>query len=390
MSRPVAVVTGLIAAYNVGGVVWDYGQYALGLEQLGFDVYYLEDSGGLSFDPRLGLYQDDYAYGANFLERELAALSPSLAARWHLRAPNDVTYGMDATSFVDVVTAADIFLNVSGAALLRDEYLASRRKVLIDTDPGWNHFRNYPRWDDAPNTWYGTAGWRSHDEYFTYAELIGRPECKLPLLGLNWQTTRPVVVPDRWQAEAPGDTWTTVMTWKNFDETIEHEGLVYGTKELEFPKIEQVPGRVDARFEVAVGGASPPVDEWRRVGWSVVDSVAVSRTASNYRSYIQRSRGEFSVAKNVYVATNSGWFSCRSVCFLAAGRPVVIQDTGFSQVIPTGMGILPFRSSAEAVRALERAEADYATHSGAARELAAREFGAERVLGELLDHVGVH
>jgi hypothetical protein len=383
-----AVVTGMIASYPVGGVAWDYGQYALGLERLGFEVYYLEDTGWQTYDPAACCYGDDCSYGVRFLAESLARLSPALGRRWHFRNMDGRTYGAPAKEFGEIVTGADLFLNVSGGTLLRDEHLASPRKVLIDTDPGWNHFRNYPRWDAQPN-WQGSHGYRAHDHFFTYAERIGRPGCSLPTLGLNWQPTRPPVVRDCWRPEPPGAVWTTVMTWKNFQETIEHRGVVYGTKEMEFGRVEELPRRTGARMEVAVGGTNPPAGCWRKLGWSVVDSQSVSTTVEDYRSYVQRSRGEFSVAKNVYVATGSGWFSCRSACYLAAGRPVVVQDTGFSEFVPTGHGLFAFTDLDGAARAVAAVEHDYEHHARGARELARTHFDSDGVLGELLHRVGL-
>jgi len=179
------------------------------------------------------------------------------------------------------------------------------------------------------------------------------------------------------------------MTWDNFRQPIEYEGKVYGTKELEFAKIEDLPRSTKASLEVAAGGNQPPLDRWRGLGWMVTDAVSVSRTAEVYRHYVQQSRGEFSVAKNVYVATASGWFSCRSACYLAAGRPVVVQDTGFSEVLPTGMGLLAFSTREDARRALEAVEADYEAHQDAARDLAREHLRAETVIQDLLDQIGM-
>src|SRR4051812_37332711 len=146
-----AIVTGMIASYPVGGVAWDYGQYALGLERLGFEVYYLEDTGWQTYDPSVGAYGEDCSYAVRFLGEALAGLSPTLGRRWHFRNMDGRTFGVPAAEFAEVVRSADLFLNVSGGTLLRDEYLPCRRKVLIDTDPGWNHFRNFPRWDAPPD-----------------------------------------------------------------------------------------------------------------------------------------------------------------------------------------------------------------------------------------------
>jgi hypothetical protein len=206
---------------------------------------------------------------------------------------------------------------------------------------------------------------------------------------LKWQPTRPLVMMDCWHAEPPGEKWTTVMTWKNFQETIHYNGVAYGTKEGEFGQVEQLPARTKAKLELAVGGDSAPRERWRSLGWNVVESQDISRTTDGYRHYVQSSRGEISVAKNVYVATNSGWFSCRSVCYLAAGLPVVVQDTGFSEFIPVGEGLFAFSSLDEAVGAIESVERDYVRHQKAARELARTQFASEVVLGNLLKRIGL-
>jgi hypothetical protein len=387
-----AVVTGMIATYPVGGVAWDYGQYALGLERLGFEVYYLEDTGlpSYTYDPAVGGYVEDCRHGVRFLKESLALLSPSLADRWHFRAVDGRAYGLTAADAAEVVAGADLLLNVSGGCLLRDEYRPCKRKVFLDTDPGWNHFVIFPRWDARPEAERG-QGFRGHDHFFTYARRLGRPDCPLGTFGLTWHPTVPPVVLDCWADGPPGETWTTVMMWNNYQKPVVHEGVTYGSKELEFVRVEGLPARVPAPFEVAVycPNDGVPRERWRSLGWSVVDGRAVSETAASYRSYVQGSRGEFSVAKNVYVATRCGWFSCRSVCYLAAGRPVVVQDTGFSELLPAGAGVVVFSDLDGAARGVAAVERDYATHWGAARELARDHFDAQRVLGDMLGKVGL-
>jgi hypothetical protein len=228
-----AIVTGMIASYPVGGVLWDYGQYALGLERLGFDVLYLEDTGWQTYNPSLGCYGEDCGYAVGFLAESLKQLSLDLGSRWHFRNMDGRRFGVSEEVLQEYLSTADLFLNVSGGTLLRDEYIRCKRKILIDTDPGWNHFRNYPKWDQNPR-WQGSHGYRAHDYFFTYAERLRRSQCNLPDFGLPWVPTRPPVVMDCWNSEAPGEAWTTIMTWKNFPETIVHEGVVYGTKEMEF------------------------------------------------------------------------------------------------------------------------------------------------------------
>jgi len=384
-----AIVTGMLATYPVGGVAWDYGQYALGLERLGFEVFYLEDTGisSYTYNPQLGGYQEDCTYGVQFLEESLAKLSPTLARRWHYRAVDDRTYGIDAATFEEIVSDADLLLNVSGGSVLREPYRRCARKLLIDTDPGWNHFVIFPRWDAKPPAEHN-QGFRGHDYFFTYAERLGRDNCPLASFGLDWQATRPPVVRDCWKASPPASSWTTVMMWNNYQRPIVHDGVTYGSKELEFGHIEAIPSRSPAEFEVAINGDAPR-EHWRQLGWSVVEGSERSRTAGSYQAYIESSRGEFSVAKNIYVATRCGWFSCRSVCYLAAGLPVVVQETGFSDVIPTGSGLLAFSDLDQAVQGIDTVERAYSSHQAAARELARDYFDSDRVLGEMLHRIGL-
>jgi hypothetical protein len=387
----------MIATFPIGGVVWDYGQYALGLEQLGYDVYYLEDTSGPTYDPRLRTIVDDPQYAVAYLEASLRRLSAPLGDRWHFRSATGRTYGIDAGAFREIIAGAELFVNVSGGTLLRDEYMACRHKVMIDTDPGHNHFWNYPRQDLDPQL--RQYGFRGHDHFFTYAERIGREDCVLPTFGLDWQPTRPPVVLERWHAEPPARRWTTVLTWNRKAPALEYRGVRYGRKEVEFRRIETLPRHVDVELEIAAGDTDcaaddagvrrPEARQWEDLGWRVVDGHDVSATAGDYLHYVQRSRGEFSVAKNVYVDTRSGWFSCRSVCYLAASRPVVVQDTGFSDVIPCGEGVLAFASLADAAAAIAAVERDYARHQAAARDIAARYFAADLVLGDVLRRIGL-
>lgn len=385
-----AIVTGMIASYGVGGVAWDYGQYALGLERLGYEVYYLEDTGTPTYDPVREEYGDDCTHAVRFLAESLRRLSPTLGTRWRFVNADGRAFGMSAKEFRDVLRTADLFLNVSNSALLRDEYLECRRRVLIDTDPGLNHFRSFPGWKAGERGWLDTHGWHAHDTFFTYAINLGQHDCPLPDFGKRWHPTRPPVILDLWRtARAPGPAWTTVMTWKNFPKVIEHTGRTYAAKEAEFPKIERVPQQVPAPFEVAVGGHEAPRQHWRDLGWSVLDAPAVTADVERYRDYIQGSRGEFSVAKNIYVDTRCGWFSCRSVCYLAAGRPAVVQDTGFRDRYDCGEGVIAFSTNEDAVAALNAIERDYTHHARAAAACAERHFAANLVLGEILDVAGL-
>lgn len=388
-----AVVTGLIATFPVGGVFWDYVQYALGLERLGFEVYYLEDATQPALDPdTLDYdYEMDWTGPVGYLERVLRSVSEPLSRRWHFRGMDDRCYGVPTDEMAEVIADADLFLNVSGSAVLREECLPSRRKVYVDTDPGWNHFMRWPSGPPNPVD----HGLHAHDAFATYAERLGAPDCPLPALGQTWHPTRPPVVTELWSdadvaPTLPDGPWTTVLSWDNAPLPIEHDGVTYGTKEREFHRIEDLPADAPATLEVAVGGAHPPVERWRELGWSVVDGPSVTSSPARYRDYVRGSRGEFSVAKHVYVATHCGWFSCRTTCYLAAGRPAVVQDTGFSEFLDVGDGVVPFADRAGALEGLRRVEGDLAGHAEAARQLAAAAFEAETVLGALCDRVDVN
>lgn len=384
-----AIVTGMIANYGVGGVAWDYGQYALGLERMGYEVYYLEDTGGLPYDPVRGDVSEDYSHATRFLTESFAALSPSLARRWRIVGFDGRSFGLTAAEFAPVLRDAVLFLNVSGSALMRDEYVACQHRVLIDTDPAWNHFKNYPKWDASPG-WQGTHGWRAHDHFFTYALRLGRPDCPLPDFGLPWHPTVPLVVRDCWHApQPPGEAWTTIMSWNTYAKGIEHGGRSYGAKEREFPKIEKVPARTGIKCAVSVASHRAPREDWRAGGWEIRDAREDSATVAQYRDFIFASRGELSVAKNAYVDTHCGWFSCRTACYLAAGRPAVVQDTGWSEIIPAGAGLLAFRDEAEAAAALREVERDHARHAAAAQAIAASHLDHRVVLGELLDGANI-
>ena len=384
----IAVVTGMIVTYPVGGVFWDYAQYLMGLEKLGYDVYYLEDTGQQTYDPKKGLYGEDCMYGIKFLKETIINIIPKLSNRWCFRSMDGRHFGLPKEKIENIIANADLFINISGSCLIRDSYMSCPNKILIDSDPGWNHFVNYPKWDENPG-WQGTHSYREHNHFFTYAENINENECLLPTMELSWHKTRPLVIMEMWNKSYSSESWTTVMTWNNFRKPIVYEGKIYGTKELEFPKIENIPSLVNTKFEIAVGGNDAPRDYWKKLGWSVFYSEEISKTAKNYKNYIQRSKGEFSVAKNVYVDTRSGWFSCRSICYMAAGKPVVLQDTGFSKYIPTGKGVMAFTTLKEAVEAIKIVENDYETHCHAAKKIAKEYFSHEVVLKDMLTKIGI-
>lgn len=379
----------MAAQYPVGGVAWDYLQYPIGLHRLGHDVVYHEDTWCWPYDPLQRTTTDDGSYSAAYLDDFFARYAPELADCWHYLHLHDTSYGMSRRTFDEFAATADLFLNVSGGSFFPDALAPGCRKVFLDSDPGYNQIilSERPSW--SPNVERWCEGVRAHDRHFTYAENVGAPDCALPAVGITWRKTRMPVVPELWsarpEAPRPEAPWSTVMTWNVFKGKLEYRGVDYRGKADEFPKIAELPRRVPRRFRVAVGGTEAPLAALAKLGWQAEDGPAATLTPGDYQDYIAGSRGEVSVAKQVYVALRTGWFSCRSACYLAASRPVVVQDTGFSRFLPVGRGLHAFSTADEAAAAIAAVEADYAGEMRAAREVAIAEFAARDVLSRLIE-----
>jgi len=385
------VVTGMVATYPLGGVAVDYLAYVEGFQRLGLDVFYLEDPGHWFYDPRAQTFTDDVAYGVAYLAAALSRLSTP-APRWAVRGPDGTYHGTDAVTVERICAQADLFLNVSGACWLRPEYRGARRTAYLDTDPGYSQAKvaavaaGTASADDA----YSVGLIRAHDTFFTLAENIHDPACRIPAGGLRWCPTRQPVVLEDWPFTfAPAaPAFTTVMSWKTDVTPPSFDGVAYGGKDVEFLRFIDLPARTPVALEVAVSGAAPQ-QRLRGAGWRVVDGFSRSHSPAAYRDYLRAARGEWSVAKNAYVATGSGWFSTRTAVYLACGKPAVVQDTGWSRHYPTGEGLFAFSTVEEAVDALERVDRSYLAHCDAARAIAEREFAAPRVLERLLRDAGL-
>jgi hypothetical protein len=385
------IVTGLVATYPVGGVAWDYLQYVQGFRTLGCEVFYLEDTGQWLYDPVAQTFTDDARGNARWLGDALARLDPGLAGAWSLRAPDGTHHGVDARGVARVCAGADLLLNLSGACWLREPYRAARVKAYVDTDPGYSQARILAV--DAgiadEDTCFSVDLIRRHDVFFTLGEAIGRPGCRVPTVGLTWHPTRQPIVLANWPVRrAPDAPFTTVMSWKIEPTPPVVDGERFGGKDVEFERFLGLPGRTPEALEVALSGAAPR-ERIRAAGWRLRDAHAVSGTIDAYRDYLTASRGELSIAKNVYVALRSGWFSTRTAAYLACGKPAVVQDTGFTAQVPTGPGLHAFHTAEEAVEALAAVRGDYERACRHARELAERHFRAEDVCARLLADAGV-
>jgi hypothetical protein len=395
------IVTGLIATYPLGGVSWDYVQYIKGLHLLGHEVFYLEDTGKWGenseergkwvYNPQLGTFTDECSFNLYYLQEVLAFAAPEIKQQWSFRSPKGEYFGLNEKEIEKVCNHADIFLNVSGCCLLRDPYRGCSTKIYIDTDPLYTQYKlkAVEQGTATSDQLYSVESILKHDRLFTFGENIGEPSCRIPCCGLKWHKTRqPIILQDWPFTYTPNaEAFTTVMSWKNDDTLPSIDGEIYGGKNVEFVKFMKLPSRVVVPMEVALSGLAP-VDQLRQHGWRVVDGYEKSATMDDYRNHLSSSRGEWSVAKNVYVASRSGWFSTRSAAYLALGKPVIVQDTGFRSYYPTGEGLLPFSTADEVVSAIESIESDYRLHCEAARAIAESHFAAESILTRLIQDPG--
>jgi len=365
------VVAGIIARYPFGGVTWCSLMYLLGLRAMDHEVLYIEDTGECIYDPVLNERSLDPRYGLDLIR---GALEPiGLGDRWSFVNFDGSYHGLDAAQVRRFCEDADLFLNLSGGSWFwRDEYRRIPHKAFIDSDPGFTQLAI------AKGVPWFVEFFRGFDHLFTFGANIGTPASPVPTGPFTWRPTwQPVTLPD-WRTSAPaGDRFTTVMTWR-----FESFADVGGNKDEAFLDYLDLPARTSQPFELAVNGPRGLLDAH---GWNSVDAMSISRTKSEYREFIQRSRAEFSVAKHTYVATRSGWFSDRTECYLAAGRPALVQDTGWSAHLPNGVGLLAFSNPEEALAGIDRINSDYALHARCAAEIAREHFSAPIILSRLIE-----
>jgi len=380
------VVLGYLVRCPLGGLAWHHLQYVMGLARLGHDVLFVEDSGDhewACYNPKTHVTGPDPSFGLEFAAQtfrrlglaECWAYHDALTQRWH--GP--------ATSRIDEAwRTADLLLNLSGSNVLRRAALNVPSRAYVDTDPAFTQLRHLL--DPAR-----LAQAREHTSFFSFGENIGAPSCSIPDDGLSWQPTRQPVVLDAWPT-SPGPLHgrlTTVMQWDD-DSTLQgipltHEGRRYGRKQASFAPYLSLPRAAHREMELALGGKSAPRAPLQENGWHLEDALAVTKDPWRYQDYIRASMAEFSIAKEAYVVSGSGWFSERSAAYLAMGRPVVVQDTGFSTWLQCDAGVLRFSTPAEASSAIADLIARYESHCKQAREIAEQYFSADRVLRELVD-----
>ena len=386
--RPRVVVLGLMSKMPVAGVVWQTAHYLVGFERLGCEVFYVEAHGCTPRNFILADGDDGHAKAAEFIESAMRRFG--FADRWAYDPlwDDDRKFGMSDTQLRALFASADLVINLHGGTHPTPEICAGGPLVYLETDPVELQIELH---HGLPRT---LAFLEPHAAFFTFGENLGHADCKLPLSRqFHFKPTRQPVVLDFWPdaGAAPAEAFTTIGNFRQPYREIHFRGEVYQwSKHAEFMKFIDVPERCTSPFELAL---SSYTEEDRAFltgkGWRVRHGLDVSTDIDCYRDYVAGSRGEFTVAKDQNVRLRSGWFSDRSATYLAAGRPVITQDTGFGNVLPTGLGLFAFSSLDEVSSAVEAINADYARHSRVAREIARDYFNYDVVLGRMLDDLGV-
>jgi len=382
------IVFGILFWYPLAGVTYQFLHYLIGLRRLGYDPYYIEDSGRWIYDPRINDLSPD-------AWPNIEAVLPALKAhgfdnRWAFRGnyPDGQCYGMTERQILQLYQEADAFLNVTGAQEIRVEHLVCPRRIYVESDPFASQVKV------AKGDAGMIAALAAHDTLFSFGENLGAQSCDVPVKEFRWLPTRQPVLLELWdnpQAPDAGAAYNTITTWRNTGKDIAwRDDIWYWTKDREFEKFLELPRlRPNVAFELAADVDDAVKRLLHDQGWRQVSSIGMSRDVSVYRNYIQRSRGEFTVARDQYVRPNTGWFSDRSACYLAAGRPVITQETGFSQFLPTGRGLFGFKNRDDILKAVDAVETDYQGNVRAAREIAAEYFSAEKVVGTLMQRAGL-
>jgi len=381
VAQPVAILVGFIAKLPYAGMsLWNL-HYLVGLRQLGYDVHYVEKLMGPDecYDPSTDRMSDDPSYGLAYLEPLLAhfGIGPD---RFSFIDRRGVCSGSGWDGLRDALDAADFVLNIGSLTWL-DEFERCPWRAFLDADPVFTQAAVVAGAEShAPLAHYGVL--------FTEGTRLGQPDCRIPADGLDWIPTRTVVVSDMWSPAAVRRDLpvTALLHWAAGGDVL-FDGREYGHKDREFERFLDLPSRTGRAFAAAIGGPAPWAELERR-GWERLSPLDATRTIDAYTRFIGGSYADFGVAKHAYVATRSGWFSDRSTCFLAAGRPVLHQDTGFGDWLPTGEGVFAFRDQDDVLAALAELEADYERHARAARAIAEEYFEASVVLGRMLDRAG--
>jgi len=376
------VVLGYIVRGPLGGLVWHHLQYVLGLKKMGHEVLFLEDSDNYAscYNPQKDEMTTDPSYGIDFIRQVFEQFG--LVNQWaYYNEHISEWFGQPEKKVHEFCRNADILLNISGVNPLRNFLMEIPRRVLIDTDPVFTQLKHLTEPEALSKA-------KKHTHFFSFGENINQSFCSIPLDGITWQATRQPIVLEFWKyQEGKADAaWSTVMQWDSYKPG-EYKGRTYGMKSASFASYLDFPMYSTESFDLAIGSPTAPTELLKQKRWNVLNSVLVTKTTESYQQFIQQSKGEWSVAKEGYVISNSGWFSERSTVYLATGRPVVVQDTGFSKFLETGKGLFSFTSVDQALTAIEEINSGYTNHCRWARDLVEHYFNYNTVLTGLLDRI---
>jgi hypothetical protein len=381
------IVLGAMGHMPLAGMAWQVLHYLEGFRRLGHEVYYVEDTSSWPFNPEKNAVTSDNSYTVKYLARLMDWCG--LADHWAYRASEKRgrIYGLSQSQFARVFATADALFNVTAATELRQEHLDVPVRVYLETDPV------VPQIEIAKGNRMTIELLGTHTHHFTFGERFGAADCKVPIQRFTYRPTRQPIILDWWRTSldlASNGCFTTVATWKQTGKAIRWKGEVYTwSKHHEFLKFLDLPGKTQHPLELALACDNAAAKRLRSRGWRVIDGFNLSKNIFSYRDYLLRSRGEFTVAKDQNIRLRTGWFSDRSACYLAAGLPVITQDTAFDKVLPVGEGLFAFRTMEEILAAFEAIESNYEKHRRAASAIAEEYFRAEKVLGRMLTDMGL-
>lgn len=394
MEKLKIVVGGFIGLFPTGGATWDYLQYPLGLKLLGHEVYYVEDTMLYPVYQTAGEKWDDCSFGVAYLKKAMEEVG--LENNWAYRdVASGKIFGMSEAKFKSVCESADVFINVSSSTFLRDEYIKIPNKILIDTDPMFTQYQYFLKQEaGGREAQEATTYMKAHDLFFTFGLNIGQHDCRIPQFDFKWMTTKKPICLSFWDQPFSNKSkygFTSIMNWTERPD-FNYENETWGQKNKEFKKFFDLPARSEEKFEIIINRPKDPetaksMDYLTKCGWNILSPDNLIADKEDYKNFVQSSFAEFSVTKETYIKSGSGWFSGRSAVYLASGKPVLTQDTQWSKYIPSGEGLLAISDLETAEEAVKEVVGNYKRHSQAAKAIANDYFDSDKILSDILKHI---
>ena len=371
------ILAGIIGRYPVGGVTWCALHYIAGFQKLGYEIFYLEDTGECGFDPVANGITTDPSYAIRYIRQQMTIVG--LENSWAYIDYTGQYHGKTSRQVEEICKEADLMINLSGGCWFNKSEYNSLPKIFIDTDPGFTQ----QSIADTGTGWYRDF-FSAQDMLFTFALNVNSPTCRLAHTDFEWHPTIQPLALEFWPVLPPLQqaAYTTILSWK----IDSFPGIDKG-KGNDILRMIDLPNKSRQRILLAIAG-QPPLDLLKKHGWELTDAVSNTIDPFTYRSFIQSSKAELGFAKAMYSETHSGWFSDRTQCYLATGRPALVRSTGFCDLLPCGEGLLVFEDEEGILAGMEEIESDYARHSRRAREIAEEYFADKKVVRNLLEIAG--